>query len=141
MRLIILIKIILIIAMVTYYVMERITTCSPIIGQCSATMIVASSGKEWLQWPIEILVLETVTCPRQSDLNFSCLYKHDSSSVSSLTICPRKWKASKPIIPMSFGPKLLYFVSKSFLFHHWSQNYIFISKTLNFDQACLTFVN
>ena len=34
--------------------------CSPIIGQCFDTMIVASSDKEWLQWPIEILVLETV---------------------------------------------------------------------------------
>ena len=49
-----------IVAMVTYYVMERTTTCSPIIGQCFDTMIVASSDKEWLQGPIEILVLETV---------------------------------------------------------------------------------
>ena len=47
-------------AMVTYYDMERTKTCSPIIGQCFDTMIVASSDKEWLQWPIEILVLETV---------------------------------------------------------------------------------
>ena len=36
-------------AMVTYYVMERTATCSPIIGQCFDTMIVASSAKEWLQ--------------------------------------------------------------------------------------------
>ena len=35
-------------AMVTRYVMERTTTCSPIIGQCFDTMIVASSDKEWL---------------------------------------------------------------------------------------------
>ena len=28
-----------------YYVMERTTTCSPIIGQCFDTMIVASSDK------------------------------------------------------------------------------------------------
>ena len=37
------------VAMVTYYVMERTTTCSPIIGQCFDTMIVASSDKERLQ--------------------------------------------------------------------------------------------
>ena len=48
------------VAMVTYYVMKRTKTCSPIIGKCFDTMIVASSDKEWLQWPIEILVLETV---------------------------------------------------------------------------------
>ena len=48
------------VAMVTYYVMKRTTTCSPIVGQCFDTMIVASSDKEWLQWPIGILVLETV---------------------------------------------------------------------------------
>ena len=48
------------VAMVTYYVMERTTTCSPIVGQWFDTMIVASSDKEWLQCPIEILVLETV---------------------------------------------------------------------------------
>ncbi len=46
--------------MVTYYVMERTATCSPIAGQCFDTMIVVSSDKEWLQCPIEILVLETV---------------------------------------------------------------------------------
>ena len=48
------------VAMVTYYVTKRTTMCSPIIGQCFDTMIVASSDKEWLQWPIEILVPETV---------------------------------------------------------------------------------
>ena len=48
------------VAMVTYYVMERTTTCSPIVGQCFDTVIVASSDKELLQCPIEILVLETV---------------------------------------------------------------------------------
>ena len=48
------------VAMVTYYVMERTTMCSPIIGQWLDTIIVASSDKEWLQWPIETLVLETV---------------------------------------------------------------------------------
>ena len=37
------------VAMVTYYVMERTTSCSPIIGQCFDTMIVASRDKEWLQ--------------------------------------------------------------------------------------------
>ena len=47
------------VAMVTYDVMER-TTCSSIIGQFFDTTIVASSDKEWLQHPIEILVLETV---------------------------------------------------------------------------------
>ena len=48
------------VAMVTYFVMEGTTTCSEIIGQFFDTMIVASSDKEWLQHPIEILVLETV---------------------------------------------------------------------------------
>ena len=48
------------VAMVTYFVMEGTTTCSEIIGQFFDTMIVASSDKEWLQRPIEILVLETV---------------------------------------------------------------------------------
>ena len=48
------------VAMVTYYVMERTTTRSLIIGQYFDTMIVASSDREWLQRPIEILVLETV---------------------------------------------------------------------------------
>ena len=33
------------VAMVTYYVMERTTPCSPIIGQCFDTMIVASSDR------------------------------------------------------------------------------------------------
>ena len=37
---------------------QRTTSSSPIIGQCFDTMIVASSDKEWLQWPIEIFVLE-----------------------------------------------------------------------------------
>ena len=36
------------VAMVTDYVMERTTTCSPIVGQFFDTMIVASSDKEWL---------------------------------------------------------------------------------------------
>ena len=36
------------VAMVTYYVMERTTMCSPIVGQLFDTMIVASSDKEWL---------------------------------------------------------------------------------------------
>ena len=40
------------VAMVTYYVMKRTTKCSPILGQCFDTMIVASSDKEWLQSPI-----------------------------------------------------------------------------------------
>ena len=47
------------VAMVTYHVMERTTLCLPIIGQCFDTMIVVSSDKEWLQRPIEILVLQT----------------------------------------------------------------------------------
>ena len=37
------------VAMVTYIVMGRTATSSPIIGQCFDTMIVASSDKEWLQ--------------------------------------------------------------------------------------------
>ena len=37
------------VAMVTYFVMERTTMCSPIIGQCFDTLIVASSDKDWLQ--------------------------------------------------------------------------------------------
>ena len=37
------------VAMVTYYVMKRTTTCSPIVGQFFDTMIIASSDKEWLQ--------------------------------------------------------------------------------------------
>ena len=37
------------VAMVTYYVMKRTTTCSSIVGQFFDTMIVASSDKEWLQ--------------------------------------------------------------------------------------------
>ena len=36
------------VAMVTYYVMKRTTTYSPIVGQLFDTMIVASSEKEWL---------------------------------------------------------------------------------------------
>ena len=36
------------VAMVTYYVMKRTTTRSPIVGQLFDTMIVASSDKEWL---------------------------------------------------------------------------------------------
>ena len=43
------------VAMATNYVMERTTMWSPIIGQCFDTMIVASSDKQWLQWPIGIL--------------------------------------------------------------------------------------
>ena len=37
------------VAMVTYYVTKRTTTCSPIVGQFFDTMIVTSSDKEWLQ--------------------------------------------------------------------------------------------
>ena len=37
------------VAMVTYYVMKMTKICSPIIGECFDTMIVASSDKEWLQ--------------------------------------------------------------------------------------------
>ena len=37
------------VAMVTYYVMKMITICSPTIGECFDTMIVASSDNEWLQ--------------------------------------------------------------------------------------------
>ena len=33
------------VAMVTYHVRKRTTTCSPILGQCFDTMIVASSDK------------------------------------------------------------------------------------------------
>ena len=36
------------VAMVAYYVMKRIRSCSLIIGECFDTMIVASSDKEWL---------------------------------------------------------------------------------------------
>ena len=49
------------VAMVAYFVMKRTTMCLPIVGQFFDTMIsVASSDKEWLQSPIEILVLEIV---------------------------------------------------------------------------------
>ena len=34
------------VAMVTYYVIKRTTTCSPTVGQFFDTMIVASSDKE-----------------------------------------------------------------------------------------------
>ena len=37
------------VAMVTYYVMKRTTTRSPIVGQFFDTMIVASSDQEWLK--------------------------------------------------------------------------------------------
>ena len=37
------------VAMEAYYVMKMTTMCSPIIGECFDTMIVASSDKEWLQ--------------------------------------------------------------------------------------------
>ena len=43
------------VAMVTYYVMKRTTTCLPIVGQFFDTMIVASSDKEWLQLPILLI--------------------------------------------------------------------------------------
>ena len=36
------------VAMVTYCVTKIIPTCSPMIGQCFDTMIVASIDKEWL---------------------------------------------------------------------------------------------
>ena len=42
------------VAMVTYHVMKRTTTYSPIAGQFFDTMIVASSDKEWLQSPIKV---------------------------------------------------------------------------------------
>ena len=35
------------VAMVTYCVTKILPTCSPIIGQFSDTMIVASTDKEW----------------------------------------------------------------------------------------------
>ena len=47
------------VAMVTHYLMERTTTCSPIIGQCFDTMIVASSDRV-VTITHRILVLETV---------------------------------------------------------------------------------
>ena len=37
------------VAMVTYYVMKRTTTCSPIVRQFFDTMIVTSSDEERLQ--------------------------------------------------------------------------------------------
>ena len=37
-----------IVAMVTYYVMKRTTTYSPIVKQLFETMIVTPSNKEWL---------------------------------------------------------------------------------------------
>ena len=42
------------VAMVTYYVVKRTSTFSPIVGQFFDTMFVASSDKEWLQSPIQI---------------------------------------------------------------------------------------
>ena len=47
-----------IVAMVTYCVAKIIPTCSPVIGQFSDTMIVASIDKEWKSTSWE--VLETV---------------------------------------------------------------------------------
>ena len=38
------------VVMVTYYVMKRTTTCSPIVGKFFDTMIVASSDREWLEY-------------------------------------------------------------------------------------------
>ena len=35
------------VAMITYCVMKITPTCSPVIGQCFETMIVASIDKEW----------------------------------------------------------------------------------------------
>ena len=35
------------VAMVTYNVTKLISTCSPMIGQCFDTMVVASTDKEW----------------------------------------------------------------------------------------------
>ena len=47
--------------MVTYCVTKMITTCSPMIGQCFETMIVASSDKEWVYRAFKMYVLETIS--------------------------------------------------------------------------------
>ena len=41
-------------AMITHCVTKITPTCSPVIGQCFETMIVASIDKEWYLWPIKI---------------------------------------------------------------------------------------
>jgi len=51
------------VAAVTFFhvfVTKMQTMCSPLIGQFSSTMIVASSDKVWLYRPINIQLLETV---------------------------------------------------------------------------------
>ena len=79
------------VAMVTYYVLERTTTCSPMIGQCFDTMNVASSDKEWLQRHIEILELETVLSHLKPHFILIIVHsmqriEHDSLSQSYLPI-------------------------------------------------------
>ena len=51
-------------------------------------MIVASSDKEWLQWPIEILVLETVLSHLKGDI-----IKHNNDISMKL-----KWYYDQKII-------------------------------------------
>ena len=43
-----------IVAMVTYCATKLTATCSPMIGQFVDTMILASTGIEWSQWPIKL---------------------------------------------------------------------------------------
>ena len=100
------------VAMVTYYVMERTTICSPIIGQCFDTMIAASSDKEWLQWPIEILVLETV-------LSHLKLIKHCFKCLIYLLTRKRKGVNEKVKLPKSIVIKAGLYKSPSQLWFPW----------------------
>ena len=43
-----------IVAIVTYSATKLTATCSPMIGQLVDTMILASTGIEWLKWPIKL---------------------------------------------------------------------------------------
>jgi len=48
------------VAMVTYCVARVVTTCSPVVGRCFDTVVVASSGGYWLWCPVGIWLLEAV---------------------------------------------------------------------------------
>ena len=49
-----------IVPMVTNCATKLTATCSLIIGQFVHTMILALTGREWLQWPIKLYVLEVL---------------------------------------------------------------------------------
>ena len=47
------------------------------MGECLDAMIVTSSDKEWLQWPIETLMLETVLSEDQPQVEFDFQVRRD----------------------------------------------------------------